>query len=129
MAKGIAAAVVLIALILSMSVLSGLGFYADLNAGEIDADSHNDDVVAAAESLDGVEFGEDRGASILEGPLAAVVPAIDFALTLKTVLANTSGVLQLLFGVPAVAADAIQTFARIAMLVTFIYLIRSGSPV
>lgn len=129
MAKGIAAAVVLISLVLSMSVLGAMGFYSDLGAGEIDADSQNEDVVAAADRLDGIEFGEDRGASILEGPLAAVVPVVNMALAFVTVLSNTSGVLQLLYGFPAPAADAIELFARIAMVVTFIYLIRSGSPV
>jgi hypothetical protein len=129
MAKGISAAVVLISLILSISILSGLGFYADLDAGSIDAGSQNEDVVSAADQLDGVNFGEDRGSSILQGPLAVVVPVINMAMAFVTVIGNTSGVLQLLFGVPKVAADALELFFRIGMVVTIIYLIRSGSPV
>jgi len=46
-----------------------------------------------------------------------------------TVIGNTSGVLQLLYGVPPIAADSVETFFRIGMLVTVIYLLRSGSPV
>ena len=126
MARGIAAFVLVGGLILSMTVLSGLGYYAELGVA-VDDESANEDVQAAAEQLEGVEFGEDRSASILEGPLAVVMPVVGMIQTFTAVLSNTSGVLQLLFGLPKVAADAIETFVRLAMLVTIIYLVRSGA--
>lgn len=117
-----------VALVLSMSILGGIGYYSSIGV-EIDPDSHNDDVVAAADNLDAVEFGEGRSDSILEGPLAAITPAVGIFQGFTTVVTNTSGLLQLLFGLPAIVADTIETFFRIAMLVTLVYLIRSGGSV
>jgi hypothetical protein len=37
--------------------------------------------------------------------------------------------LQLLYGIPAVAADLVETVFRFAMVVSLLYLIRSGAPV
>lgn len=128
MARGIAAAMVLVAMILSMTVLSGLGYYAELGA-DLNVEGQNEDVVAAAEQLSGIGFGEGRSDSILQGPLASVVPAVGLFTSFVTVIGNTSGVLQLLFGLPPVVADNIETFARLVMLVTALYLVRSGSPV
>ena len=128
MPKGIGAVIVLVALILAMTVLGSMGYYAALGA-DLDVESQNQDVQDAAESLSGIGFGEGRSDSILQGPLAAVVPAIGIFQTLTTILGNTSGVVQLLFGVPAAVGDAIQVFARLVMVVTAVYLLRSGSPV
>jgi hypothetical protein len=127
-ARGIAAFVFMVGLIFSMTILGGMGYYADLDV-TIDEGGQNADVQAAAEQLNGIEFGEGRSSSILQGPLAVVTPVVGIFQTFTTVLGNTSGVLQLLFGVPKVAADTIELFARLAMLVTIGYLIRSGSPV
>jgi len=96
---------------------------------DVDAAGQNADVQQAAEQLDGIEFAEGRSSSILQGPLAVVTPVVGIMQTFTAVIGNTSGILQLLFGLPAVAADAIEVLFRIAMLVTLIYLIRSGSPV
>lgn len=126
--RGIGAFVVISALVLSMTVLSGVGYYATLGT-EIDAESQNDDVVAAAEQLDGVTFGEGRSSSILEGPLAVVVPVVGIFQTFTTIITNTSGVVQLLFGVPKVVGDSIELLSRLVMLVTIAYLIRSGSGI
>lgn len=128
MARGIAAFIFVASLIFSMSILGGVGFYASLGI-DVDADSQNEDVQDAAEQLDGIEFGEGRSSSILEGPLAVVTPVVSIIQTFSTVLGNTSGVLQLLFGLPEIAADTIELVFRIAMLVTIAYIIRSGSPV
>ena len=128
MARGITAAVFVISLVLSMTMLGGIGFYASLGVS-VDVDSQNEDVVSAAEELGGVELGEGRSASITEGPLATVTPSVGIVQTFTTVIGNTSGVIQLLYGVPKVAADTIELLFRIAMLVTIAYVIRSGSPV
>ncbi|MFW5950073.1 MAG: hypothetical protein ACOCR6_01830 [archaeon] len=128
MARGFAAFVVVASLILSMTMLSGVGYYSQMGAN-LDVESQNDDVQAAADQLDGVEFGEGRAASILEGPLAAVMPVIDMVMAVYTVIKNTSGVLQLLYGLPPAVADPLELVFRIAMLATMAYLIRSGSPV
>lgn len=126
MARGVAAAVFLVSLVLSMTILSGIGYYATLGEAEIDASSQNEDVKQAADELEGIDYDEDRSSAILQGPLAGVIPAIDMLLTLKTIIGNTSGVIQLLFGAPAVVADAIQTFFRLALLITVGFLIRGA---
>lgn len=128
MARGIAAFVFIVSLIFSMTILGGLGFYASSGVN-LDASAQNKDVQRAAEQLDGIEFAEGRSSSILEGPLAAVTPVISIVQTFTTVIGNTSGVIQLLYGIPKVAADTIELMFRIAMLVTVVYIIRSGSPV
>lgn len=123
MARGIAAFVFVTSLIFSMSILGGLGFYASMGV-EVDASTHSADAERAADSLDGIEFGEGRSSSILEGPLAVVTPVVDVLNTFVTVLDNTSGVLQLLYGLPPVVADTIQSMFRIAMLVTLAFMVR-----
>lgn len=128
MPRGIAAFVFIVSLIFSMTILAGVGFYGMMGVS-VDPDSQNDDVREAAEQLDGIDFGEGRSSSILEGPLAAVTPVITIFQTFTTVISNTSGVIQLLYGLPAVAADMIELMFRIAMLITIGYIIRSGSPV
>lgn len=128
MPRGTAAFVVLAALVMSMTVLSGLGFYAEMGA-EVDVSGQNEDVQAAADQLSGIEFGEGRSSAILQGPLAAVVPVVRIFQSFTTVLGNTSGVIQLLYGAPKIVADQIELLFRIMMLVTIAYAIRSGSPV
>lgn len=126
--RGIGAFIVISSLIMSMTVLGGIGYYASLGV-EVDAESHNEDVQRAAEQLDSIEFGEDRSDSILEGPLAAITNVVAMFQVLSGVLYNTSGILQLLFGLPETAADMIELTFRLAMVITLLYLIRSGSPV
>ncbi|MFW5956773.1 MAG: hypothetical protein ACOCQY_05155 [Halorhabdus sp.] len=128
MARGIAAAIFVVSLTFSMMILGGVGYYSSMGV-DMDASGQNADVEKAAQQLSGVEFGEGRSASILEGPLAAVMPVVDMAQSFTAIISNTSGVLQLLYGVPAVVGDILELMFRIAMVVTFIYLIRSGSPV
>ncbi len=125
MARGIAAAVFLISMILSITILSGIGYYAELGT-EMDVSSQSEDVQRAADNLDGISYDEDRSSAILQGPLAAVIPVIEILQTFTTVIGNTSGVLQLLFGAPVVVADTLELFFRIAMLVTIAFLIRGA---
>jgi len=127
--RGIGAAVFIVGLILSMTILSGVGYYASLGDVEIDADKHNDDVVAAADSVGNTSFAEGRSGSVLEGPLAVVTPVVRTFNLLVTIVFNTSGIMQLLFGLPAIAADTIQLVFQLSMAVTLLYLVRSGSPV
>lgn len=123
MGRGIAAFVFMTSLILAMSVLSGVSYYEELGA-ELDPDTANDDVVAANDALSGIDYNEDRSNSILQGPLAAVVPVVGILQTIKAVVANTSGVLQLLYGIPPAVADPIETIFRLAMGLTIVYLAR-----
>jgi hypothetical protein len=126
--RGVGAFVVIASLIMAMTLLSGIGYYSALGA-DLDADSHNADVQNAADELNSVGFGEDRSSSILEGPLAVVTPVVGIFQTFSTVVTNTSGVIQLLYGLPAGAADIIELLFRVAMVVSLLYLIRSGAPV
>lgn len=113
----------LTSLVFSISMLSGLGFYAKMGV-EASAETQNEDVQAAAENLDGIEFDEDRSSSILQGPLAALVPAMEILMSLVTILSNTSGVVQLLFGASAIVGDTIELFFRLTMLITLAFVIR-----
>jgi|GEM_PF-3429384 len=128
MPRGITAFVFVVSLVLSMTIVGGVGYYSSIGV-EVDTESQNEDVVAAADNLDGIEFGEGRSDSILEGPLAAITPVVGIFQGFTTVITNTSGLLQLLYGLPATVADTIEVFFRLAMLVTLIYLIRSGGSV
>jgi len=123
MARGIGAFMFITSLVLAMTILTGMGFYGDLGMN-IDASSQNADVQRAVDQLNSTEFGENRGASILEGPLAVVVPFIQVLNTFTTVLGNTSGILQLLFGLPKLVADTLETVFQLAMLVTTVFAIR-----
>ena len=123
MARGVGAFIFVSSLVFAMTILGGVGFYATLNI-DVDASGANQDVQNAANQLNGTSFGENRSPSILEGPLAVVVPFIDFVLTLWTVIANTSGVIQLLYGLPPLVADTIETVFRIALTVTGLFAVR-----
>ena len=130
MAKGIGAVVVMATLVLALSVLVSTGYVAGLDSDlAVDVSSQNADVEQAADQLTSVEFGEGRSSAILQGPLAAVTPVVRIFQTFQAVLLNTSGVIQLLYGAPKAAADAVQLIGRIAFVVTGIYLIRSGSAI
>jgi len=128
MARGIGAVVFVVSLIFSITILGGIGYYSSMGVN-MDVSERNEDVKKAAQQLSGIGFGEGRSSSILQGPLAAVMPAVGILQAFTAIILNTSGVLQLLYGLPKVAADLIEIFARIAMLVTLAFVIRSGSPV
>jgi len=127
-ARGVSAFIFLVSLVFAMTILSGVGFYA-LVGTDLDVSSTNQDVQNAADQLGEQSFGEGRSSSILEGPLATVAPFINIMQTLVTVIGNTSGVIQLLYGVPAVVADQVERLFKLSMLVTLAYAIRAGSPV
>lgn len=128
MARGITAFVFIVALILSMSILGSVGYYAEMHI-DMDVEGQNQDVEEAADQLSGIEFGEGRSGSILQGPLAVVTPVVSGYQVFSGVLGNTSGVLQLLYGLPKGVADTLEMMFRLVMFITLIYLIRSGSPV
>lgn len=123
MARGVGAFIFIASLVFAMTILSGVGFYAALNV-DVDASGANEDVQNAAKQLNGTSFGENRSPSILEGPLAVVVPFINFVQTLWTVISNTSGILQLLFGLPKIAADTIEGLFQIALTITGLFALR-----
>lgn len=124
----------IVALTMSMSILGGIGFYASMGV-EMSVEGQNEDVQRAADQLggpdsdeDGISFAEGRSSSILEGPLAVVTPVVEIFQVFTAIVGNTSGVIQLLYGMPKVVGDTIEVFFRLSLLVTILYLIRSGSP-
>lgn len=125
MARGIAAVIFVVSLIFSITILSGIGFYASMGI-EADVEGQNEDVQAAAENLGAIEYDEERSGDILQGPLAGIIPAVEILQTLSTILFNTSGVIQLLFGAPEIIADTLQTFFQLAMLITIGFFIRGA---
>jgi len=119
MAKGIVAFMIVVALTLAMSIMSGLGFYAALNVDYQDAE--NQDVQKAADALVGQEASNQAGGSVLEDFTSSS------ARTLATgwqVIANLGGILQLLLGVPDVLANALQTFWQLTYGITFAAFLR-----
>lgn len=119
MSKGIVAFFVVVALSLSIPITAGLGFYDALNVDY--SDSASDDVQEAADAMIGQEATDESGGSALEDFTTSA------ATTLSTgwqVISNLSGILQLLFGIPAALADALQTFFMMTFSITFIAFIR-----
>lgn len=119
MAKGIVAFIIVVALTLSMSVMSGLGVYAALDVQY--TTSANDDVASAADAMVGQQATDQSGGSVLQDFTTSA------GRTLATgwqVIANLSGILQLLFGLPAALTDPIQTFFQIVYGISFAAFIR-----
>lgn len=119
MSKGIAAFVIVTALILSLSVMSGLGVYSTLGVSY--SDDANADVQRAADALVGQEAADQSQDNVIEDFTTSA------GSTLKTgwqVLANTSGILQMLFLVPPVLADALELMFQITYGITFAAFIR-----
>jgi hypothetical protein len=119
MSKGITAFYIVLALIVSLSVLGGLGFYSSINLDY--SDTGNADVEAAADALVGQEATDRSGGSVLQDFTTAGATAIA---TGWQVIANLSGILQLLVMLPEVLADAIERVWQITFGLTFAFFIR-----
>jgi len=119
MAKGIVAFVVVLAMILSISMLSGIGFYASMN---VDYSTNADkDVQRAADTMIGQEAADKSGGSVLQDFTTSAGRTLG---TAWQVLANTSGIIKLLFGLPNVIANQIQLFFQMIFSITFAGFIR-----
>lgn len=119
MSKGIAAFVVILAAIMSISVLAGIGYFDawGVDYGGTNADA---DVQAAADALTNPEATDTGGTALVEfttGPANALQAA-------SAVVGNTSGVIKLLFGLPDVVADTAETFFQIIFFVSFLAFLR-----
>ncbi len=119
MAKGIVAFMICVFFILSISMLSGLGFYSDMNVDY--SDSADDDVQAAADAMTGQEATDKSGGSVLQDFTTSAGRTIA---TGWQVIANLSGILKMLFGAPDVIADSLQTMFQITFGVSFAAFIR-----
>jgi len=119
MAKGITAFMVTVAVILSISTLSGLGFYATVGADYTDSSSES--VRNAADAMIGQEASDQSSGSVLQDFTTSAGTTLA---TAWEVLANLSGVLQLLAGIPAAMADTVQLFFQITFSITFAAFIR-----
>lgn len=119
MAKGIAAFVVVLAPVLAISVLSGVGYFDTWNVdyGGTGADA---DVQAAVDALTNQQ-ATDRGGSAIVEFTTGSANALQSA---WQVISNTSGVLKLLFPVPDVLANTVQIVYQIAFGITFAGFIR-----
>jgi len=119
MAKGITAFMVTVAVILSISTLSGLGFYGTVGADYTDSSSES--VRNAADAMIGQEASDQSSGSVLQDFTTSAGTTLA---TAWEVLANLSGVLQLLAGIPAAMADTVQLFFQITFSITFAAFIR-----
>jgi len=119
MAKGITAFIVVLALTMSMSIMSGLGAYEALGVGY--GESQNDDVAAAENALVGQQASDQASGSVLEDFTTSAGQTLS---TFWQIIANLSGILQLLFGLPAVLTDTLQTFFQMVFGITFAAFIR-----
>jgi hypothetical protein len=119
MAKGIVAFIICVAFILSISVLSGLGYYADMNVQY--SDSADADVERAANAMVGQNASDQSGGSVLQDFTTSA------GRTLATgwqVIANLSGILKMLYGAPDVVASSMQTMFQIVFGISFAAFIR-----
>lgn len=117
--KGITAFVLVLAPILAISMLSGIGYYDELNV-DYSNSAADADVQAAADALTSQEATDTGGTALVEFTTGAANTFQSF----WQVLSNTSGVLKLLLGLPDSIADPIQTFFQITFGVTFAAFIR-----
>ena len=119
MAKGIVAFIVCVAFILAISILSGLGYYADM--GVQYSENSDADVQAAADAMTGQTASDQSGGSVLQDFTTSA------GRTLSTgwqVIANLSGILKMLYGAPDVVASAMQTMFQIVFGISFAAFIR-----
>jgi len=119
MAKGIVALFVCIALTLSISMLAGLGFYADM--GVAFSDSADDDVQAAADAMIGQTASDQSSGSVLQDFTTSAGRTLASG---WQVLANLSGIIKMLFGAPDVIANTIQLMFQLTFSVSFAAFIR-----
>lgn len=119
MSKGITAFFIVVALTLSIPITAGLGVYDDLHVDY--SNSANDDVQEAADALIGQEATDESAGSALEDFTTSAATSLSAG---WQVLSNLSGILQLLFGLPAVLTDPMQTFFQVTFGITFIAFIR-----
>lgn len=119
MAKGIAAFVVILAPVLAISVLSGIGYYSHLHV-DYDNTGASSDVQAAADALANQEATDTGGSAIVEFTTGAANTFQSF----WQVISNTSGVVKLLFGAPDSVAQQIELIFRIAFGISFAGFIR-----
>jgi hypothetical protein len=119
MSKGITAFYIVLSVIVALSMLGGIGFYSSINLDY--SDSADADVQNAADALVGQEATDRSGGSVLQDFTTAGATAIS---TGWQVIANLSGILQLLFMLPEVVADAIQTAWQVTFGLTFAFFIR-----
>lgn len=119
MAKGIVAFMIVVALTLSISIMSGIGAYDALGVDY--SNSSSDDVQKAANAMIGQEATDQSSGSVLQDFTTSA------GRTLSTgwqVIANLAGILKLLFGVHDAIASALQTFWQITFSITFAAFIR-----
>lgn len=119
MSKGIVAFIVVIALTLTISILSGLGFYQEMGLSY--SDDANEDVKSAADALVGQEAGDQSKDNVIEDFTTSAGKTLSSG---WQVIANLSGILQMLFGVPTVLADTLQLFFQVTFGITFAAFIR-----
>jgi len=119
MAKGIVAFIIVVAFTLTISMLGGLGYYAQLGVS-YNEDMDND-TQQAAQALAGQEATDQSGGSVLQDFTTSAGQTIASG---WQVISNLSGVLKLLFNVPGVIAKTIQTFFMITFGLTFAAFIR-----
>jgi len=119
MSKGIFAFVTVVALILAMGMLSGIGYFAGLEM-EVPQNA-DDDVQNAADALVGQEATDRSGGSVLQDFTTAGATSIA---TGWQVIANLSGILQLLLLLPEVVADTFERMFQITFGLTFAFFIR-----
>lgn len=119
MAKGILAFFTVVALILAISILAGLGFYSSLNVQY--TESADADVEAAADAMVGQTASDQSGGSVLQDFTTSAGRTLA---TAWQVIANLSGILKMLFGAPDVIANTAQTFFQLTFGITFAAFIR-----
>lgn len=118
MSKGVTALMVVFSILLVMGALSGVNFYSSI--GMQYPSNANEQVENAADGLIG-QGASDRGGSALEDFTASAADSLSGG---WEIIANLSGVLQLLILLPKPLADALQVAFQFTFSLTFLFFIR-----
>lgn len=117
--KGVTAMIIVLAIIAGMGVLSGIGFYEELNMSV--PDTANEQVQNAADNLVGQSATDRSGGSVLQDFTTSAADSLSAG---WEIIANLSGVLQLLIMLPKPLADAVQLMFQFTFSLTFLFFIR-----
>jgi len=118
MSKGISAFIVMLTITMSISILGGLGYYSNMHVNY--QAGYNSDVQTAANAFMS-QSATNTGGNLFNDFTVGASNTLNIA---WQILSNTSGVLQLLFGIPKKAAGMFQYFFQIVFGVTFLAFVR-----
>lgn len=126
MSRGITASIMLICVVLAVSIMAQLGAYDAVNAGTYATAQGDDDVNRIIDAVD-EPSGSITGVAEIDPFLGLALGAIDTAQIFWIVATDTEELVYLLAGGGGYIqpiAKAVETLVKIALGITFLYLMR-----